>query len=146
RKKPTSQKVVAMVRNLGFQCEKVRGGRFRTGRLYRDVPTDHAILAHSFTIETQNVITDPLQINRELRDELQRLNAYALRGDALAVASVAYRMRHIAEAYGLEVVEKGAARIEESARKNNVAQFLSEINLLDHQVRWFVQSENQPVS
>ncbi|MBM3966654.1 MAG: hypothetical protein FJ308_16550 [Planctomycetes bacterium] len=100
----------------------------------------------SFPTETENVITDPQQINRELRDELQRLNAYALRGDALAVASVAYRMRHLAEAHGLEVVEKGAARIEESARKNNFNQFLSEIDLLDHQVRWFVQSGSQAVS
>jgi hypothetical protein len=112
----------------------------------QDFPVVQALLAHSFTIETHHVITDPQQINRDLRDELQRLNAYALRGDALAVASVAYRMRHLAEAHGLEVVEKGAARIEESARKNNVNQFLSEINLLDHQVRWFVQSGNQAVS
>ena len=111
-----------------------------------DFPAVQALFAHSFTIETHHVITDPQQIHRELRDELQRLNAYALRGDALAVASVAYRMRHLAEANGLEVVEKGAARIEESARKNNVNQFLSEINLLDHQVRWFVQSGNQAVS
>jgi len=80
----------------------------------------------------------------ELRGELQRLNLFANRGDSLAVASVAYRMRRLAERNQLEVLQEGAARIEESARRNNIPQFTSEIQLLDHQVRWYSQTAKQP--
>jgi hypothetical protein len=76
--------------------------------------------------------------------ELQRLNLFANRGDSLAVASVAYRMRRLAERNQLVVLQEGAARIEESARRNNIAQFTSEIQLLDHQVRWYSQTAKQP--
>lgn len=79
-----------------------------------------------------------------MRDELQRLNLSAQRGDSLAVASIAYRVRNVAKNRGMRAIADGAARIEESARKNNVTQFTSDIQLLDHQVRWVSQTAPQP--
>ncbi|MCU0707550.1 MAG: hypothetical protein MUF23_04605 [Pirellula sp.] len=83
-------------------------------------------------------------LTEEMRNELKRLAAYAERADSLAVASVAYRVRQVAQRHGMVVIQEGASRIEESARRNNVAQFTSDIKLLDHQVRWYSQTAPQP--
>ncbi len=87
---------------------------------------------------------DILNLTAEFRDELNRLNVHSERGDSLAVASVAYRMRNLAKENGLIAVADGAARIEASARRDNVEQFRSDIQLLDHQVRWHSQLAHQP--
>jgi HPt (histidine-containing phosphotransfer) domain-containing protein len=73
----------------------------------------------------------------EMVAELRSLSAYAQRGDALAVASVAYRVRRFAQNHQMPSIQETASRIEESARRNNVPQFTSDIQLLDHQLRWF---------
>lgn len=83
-------------------------------------------------------------LTEEMRTELKRLAAYAEREDSLAVASVAYRVRQVAQRNGMIIIQEGASRIEESARRNNVSQFTSDIKLLDHQIRWYSQTAPQP--
>ncbi|MFN6129359.1 MAG: hypothetical protein ACK6DC_06070 [Planctomycetota bacterium] len=77
----------------------------------------------------------------EIAGELKNLSNYAIRGDCLGVASVAYRVRQSATRIQLHSIEETATRIEESARRNNVDQFNSDIQLLDHQVRWFARRD-----
>jgi hypothetical protein len=96
------------------------------------------------TIDPLDTIVDESTLlQAEVREELNRLTTYAHRGDSLAVASVAYRLRNRAEKAGLELVYRGATRIEESARRNNIAQFSSEIDLLEYQVRWLTQTHER---
>ncbi|MFO0013422.1 MAG: hypothetical protein ACK553_11810 [Planctomycetota bacterium] len=75
----------------------------------------------------------------EMVGELHSLSNYAQRGDSLAVASVAYRVRQFAQRNQMPCIHETATRIEESARRNNVPQFTSDIQLLDHQLRWFAR-------
>jgi hypothetical protein len=77
----------------------------------------------------------------EIAGELTHLSNYAIRGDCLGVASVAYRVRQSATKSQLRGIEETATRIEDSARRNNVDQFNSDIQLLDHQVRWFARRD-----
>ncbi len=79
-------------------------------------------------------------LENEIKEELVKLNLFAMREDALGVASVAYRLKNRAQSTGSALLERGAARIETSARRNNTALYCSEIDLLEHQVRCFVQS------
>ena len=71
--------------------------------------------------------------------EIMRLFEFAHRGDALAVASIAYRMKRSAGQDGLEVIAQAAARIEASTRRNQTLEYVSEIQLLDHQLRWLAR-------
>jgi len=77
----------------------------------------------------------------EMLGELKSLSTYAQRGDSIAVASVAYRVRQFAQRKGMMSIEQTAARIEESARRNNKDQFTSDIQLLDHQWRWYTRRD-----
>jgi hypothetical protein len=67
--------------------------------------------------------------------EVNRMSEIASRSDALTVASIAYRMKLAARAFGLDWIEEGASRIEDSARRNQATEYLSEIQLLEHQLR-----------
>lgn len=96
---------------------------------------------------TDDELPDVDQLERDIREladdmqkELKSLFVYAVRGDSLAVASVAYRVRQFAARNRMLSIAETAARIEESARRNNIAQFTSDIQLLDHQLRWHMQS------
>lgn len=73
------------------------------------------------------------------RIEIERLFEFAHRGDALAVASIAYRMKRSAVEQGLDVMAQASARIEASARRNQTLEYMSEIQLLDHQMRWLAR-------
>lgn len=90
--------------------------------------------------EVNQLEQDIRSLTDDMLVELKSLSAYAMRGDSLAVASVAYRVRQFALRNQMPSIEETAARIEESARRNNVNQFTSDIQLLDHQLRWHTQS------
>lgn len=94
----------------------------------------------------QPAFRDDSQLEQDLKTlveevvgELKHLANYANRGDSLGVASVAYRVRRIASKHRMPSIEETATRIEDSARRNNVDQFTSDIQLLDHQLRWHTQ-------
>jgi hypothetical protein len=90
--------------------------------------------------EVNQLEQDIRSLTDDMLVELKSLSAHAMRGDSLAVASVAYRVRQFALRNQMPCIEKTAARIEDSARRNNVNQFTSDIQLLDHQLRWHTQS------
>jgi surfactin synthase thioesterase subunit len=97
----------------------------------------------------QSVFHESARLEQDLQSlideivvELKNLSSYALRGDSLGVASIAYRVRQFASKNQMPGIEETATRIEESARRNNVDQFTSDIQLLDHQLRWHSQNDS----
>jgi hypothetical protein len=94
------------------------------------------------TPEVSNAISDEVGLQKPQcgwSAEIVRLFEFAHRGDALAVASIAYRMKRSAAQEGLDAIAQAAARIEASARRNQTLEYVSEIQLLDHQMRWLAR-------
>ncbi len=75
-----------------------------------------------------------------LQRDVQLLETKIHRQDSLTVASVAYRLKTSAKAFGIEAIHQSALQIESAARKNQFGLLFAEIDLMKYQVNLFVQS------
>lgn len=77
---------------------------------------------------------------RELQDDMVSLDRHTRRHDAMAVASIAYRLKSSAKLRGIDLLRQSAVQIEQSARRNRIGQLNAEIDLMRYQVELLAQS------
>ncbi|MFN7875950.1 MAG: Hpt domain-containing protein [Pirellula sp.] len=77
---------------------------------------------------------------QELQDDMESLERQTKRQDAMAVASIAYRLKSSAKLRGVDLLHQSAIQIEQSARRNRMGQLTAEIDLMRYQVQLLAQS------
>ncbi|MCU0719219.1 MAG: Hpt domain-containing protein [Pirellula sp.] len=77
---------------------------------------------------------------QELQDDMVALDRQTRRQDAMAVASIAYRLKSSAKLRGIDLLHQSAIQIEQSARRNRMGQLNAEIDLMRYQVELLAQS------
>jgi HPt (histidine-containing phosphotransfer) domain-containing protein len=104
----------------------------------RFVEFDYLICQHGGDIEAA---FDELEsFIQELQDDMESLERQTKRRDAMAVASIAYRLKTSAKLRGVDLLHQSAIQIEQSARRNRMGQLNAEIDLMRYQVELLAQS------
>ncbi len=126
------------LRRLRFVTSLFGSGTYMNSSSARLAEFDYLICQHGGDIDA--AFHELESFIQELQDDMMALDRQTKRQDAMAVASIAYRLKSSAKLRGIDLLHQSAIQIEQSARRNRMGQLNAEIDLMRYQVELLAQS------